>query len=211
MKILLINPNRYRNPPVPPLALEYLAGALEDSHHEYHILDLCFAENPIGEIDRAIQSFSPHVAGISIRNIDTVIYNNNIFFLDEIKSFVDHVKSLGIPVIIGGAGYSFIPEGILGYLGADWGVDGPGERALVYILDRLEHETPPAGMIFNGWKTDIGHNWNSKRTIDDRAVREVSPVLKRRRDVLRPVPTAPRVTDASYLKIRQTLLMSYGI
>jgi len=26
MKILLINPNRYTEPPVPPLGLEYLAG-----------------------------------------------------------------------------------------------------------------------------------------------------------------------------------------
>ncbi|MCE5251087.1 B12-binding domain-containing radical SAM protein, partial [bacterium] len=88
MKILLINTNRYQKPPVPPLALEYLAGALERSAHEYRVLDLCFADDPVAELDREISGFSPDVAGITVRNIDTVLYNNNEFFLDEIRTFV---------------------------------------------------------------------------------------------------------------------------
>ncbi|MBN1294345.1 MAG: cobalamin-dependent protein [Candidatus Latescibacteria bacterium] len=162
MKILLINPNRYRNPPVPPLALEYLAGALEDTHHECRILDLCFAENPTVEIDAAVQAFGPDIAGFTIRNIDTVIYNNNIFFLDEIKSFVEHIKSYGIPVVAGGVGFSFIPGGILDYLGADWGVCGPGERALLHILDLLDQKSQPEGRVLNGWEIGID---SSKKAI----------------------------------------------
>ena len=162
MKILLINPNRYRNPPVPPLALEYLAGALVSTSHQCRIVDLCFADDPIGEIDRAVHSFGPQVAGVTIRNIDTVIYENNIFFLDEIKSFVGHLKNLGVPVITGGVGFSFIPEGILEYLGADWGVYGPGEKALIHILDHLEKNSIPPGTLFNGW--DMGIDSTKKCT-----------------------------------------------
>ena len=166
MKVLLINPNRYRTPPVPPLALEYLAGSLDGTGHDYHILDLCFAEHPIDDLCRKIESFSPDIVGFTIRNIDTVIYHDNVFFLDEIRSYVEQVKNRGIPVILGGCGYSFIPDGILRYLGADWGVYGPGESVLLHLLDSLEKKMPPPGTIFNGWDfgIDVDHSRSSKDT-----------------------------------------------
>ncbi|MFC1693554.1 B12-binding domain-containing radical SAM protein [Candidatus Latescibacterota bacterium] len=156
MKLLLINPNRYRTPPAPPLGLEYLENALRDSPHECRILDLCFEDNPSAALDDAINGFTPDIAGMSIRNIDTVICHNNLFFLDEIKLLVDHVKKKGVPVILGGVGFSFIPEGILLYIGADWGVKGPGERGLRYILDNLEINNEfPLGTVLDGWEMEF--------------------------------------------------------
>ncbi|MFC1489636.1 B12-binding domain-containing radical SAM protein [Candidatus Latescibacterota bacterium] len=163
MKILLVNPNQYRTPPVPPLALEHLAGALIDSPHEYKIVDLCFSDDPASVIDAAIKDFNPHIAGFTIRNIDTCIYQNNVFFLDSIKDIVTHVKQSGIPVILGGAGFSFIPEGILDYLGADWGIKGPGENALRHFLDMSESTFPPTGTVFEGWHFGINPDLKVKR------------------------------------------------
>ncbi|MFA6471947.1 MAG: cobalamin-dependent protein, partial [Candidatus Latescibacterota bacterium] len=80
MKILLINPNRYRTPPVPPLGLEYLSDALKKTRHTCRILDLCFEENAIEAIESAVRDFNPDTAGLTIRNIDTVLFENNIFF-----------------------------------------------------------------------------------------------------------------------------------
>jgi len=151
VKILLINPNRYRTPPVPPLGLEYLENALSYTQHECRICDLCFSADPLAVLQSEIDRFTPDVAGVTVRNIDTVIASNNVFFLDDIKCVVDHLKMHGIPVIAGGMGYSFIPDGILAYLGADWGVRGPGERAIVHMLDLLELEPPPVGTVFDGW------------------------------------------------------------
>ena len=151
MKILLINPNRYRTPPVPPLGLEYLENALMNTQHECRICDLCFSADPLTVLESEVARFAPDVAGVTVRNIDTVIASNNVFFLDDIKSVVNRLKMHGIPVIAGGVGYSFIPDGILAYLGADWGVRGPGERAIVHILDLLESEPPPVGTVFDGW------------------------------------------------------------
>ena len=111
MKILLINPNRYRTPPVPPLGLEYLENALRETHHECRILDLCFSDDPLLALEEGINSFNPDIAGVTVRNIDTVLFHNNAFFLDDIKILVDHLKKRSIPVILGGSGYSFIPEG----------------------------------------------------------------------------------------------------
>jgi len=152
MNILLVNPNRYRTPAVPPLALECLENALKRSRHGCRILDLCFSDDPAAELRDAVEEYAPDVAGITVRNIDTVIYDNNVFFLDEIRSLVDVLKERGVPVVAGGAGFSFIPEGILDYLGADWGVSGPGEEALIRLLDGMEDEPPPRGTILDGWE-----------------------------------------------------------
>jgi radical SAM superfamily enzyme YgiQ (UPF0313 family) len=178
MRILLINPNRFRTPPVPPLALEHLAGALAESQHECRIADLCFSDDPAAMIDAAIAEFKPDIAGFTIRNIDTCIYQNNIFFLDDIKTLVLHVKQRGIPVILGGAGFSFVPEGTLDYLGADWGIKGPGEIALVEFLDTCETESPPAGSVLEGWymgidpdlKVERGESIDYGKYVDNRGI-----------------------------------------
>lgn len=151
MKLLLINPNRYRTPPVIPLGLEYIATTVSNSRHTCRIIDLCFSDKPIGFITRALNKYKPEAVGITLRNIDTVIFDNNVFFLEEIRSYVEHIKKRRIPVIVGGAGFSFMPDAILDYLGADWGIDGPGESAIVDLLDRMEAYRYSMGGVFNGW------------------------------------------------------------
>jgi tryptophan 2-C-methyltransferase len=155
MKILLINTNRYRTPPVPPLGLEYLSNALRYTRHQCRILDLCFAEDPETALKNAVRGFSPDIAGLTIRNIDTVLFENNTFFLDDIKTYAALLKGMGVPVILGGAGYSFIPEGVLRYIGADYGICGPGEKALPDFLDLYARIPPPLGMVMNGWELGI--------------------------------------------------------
>ncbi len=91
MKILLINPNRYKAPPVPPIGLEYIAACLEKEGHEPLIVDLTFSEEIYKDIDEAIGSFAPDIVGVTVRNIDAVLYHTNEFFLDEIKDIVTYI------------------------------------------------------------------------------------------------------------------------
>jgi len=90
-----------------------------------------------------------------VRNIDTVLYENNEFFLDDIAVLVKKVKERGIPVMLGGAGFSFAPAEILAYLDADWGISGPGEQALPQFLDRFETAPPLQGTIIDGFAAGI--------------------------------------------------------
>jgi len=152
MKILLINPNRYKHPPVPPLGLEYLQRALAATRHESRILDLCFKRDCKKTVAETVERFAPQVAGISIRNVDTALYQNNRFFLDEIRAIAEQLARLEVPSLVGGAGYSFNPAGTLSYVGANWGISGPGENALINFLDSLEKSPPAQGMILDGWK-----------------------------------------------------------
>jgi hypothetical protein len=135
VRVLLINPNRYSNPPVPPIGLEYLAASLKAQGHEAAILDLFFSENQYEDIDLSVRSCRPEIAGITVRNVDTVIYQDNEFFLDQIKGIVAYLKNRhGIPVMVGGAGLLANPDGILRYLDADYAIKGPAETTINEIL-----------------------------------------------------------------------------
>lgn len=165
MKILLVNPNRYRTPPVPPLALEYLHAAIARTRHESRVLDLCFSRDVLADVRAAIDRFSPHIAGVTVRNVDTVLMENNEFFLDEIRELVRFLRSLGIPVAAGGVGFSFMPDEVRDYLGADYGILGPGEKALPLLLDQLERRAIPRGTILNGWECGIDADAPTEREI----------------------------------------------
>jgi radical SAM superfamily enzyme YgiQ (UPF0313 family) len=140
MRILLINPNRYKSPPVPPIGLEYIASSLEEKGHAVEIADLCFSGHLCEDADDAILSFKPDIIGITVRNVDTVLYHTNEFFLDEIKELIDHIKSKhGLNVIIGGTGVSVNPEGVLDYLNADCAIAGPAEITIHKVLGKIRN------------------------------------------------------------------------
>ena len=156
MKILLVNPNRYQSPPVPPIGLEYVASSLADKGHAVELVDLCFSENISQDIDQAVQTFRPDIAGVTVRNVDTVLYHTNEFFLDEIKAVVTRLRSEhGLKVMIGGAGVSADPEGILDYLNADIAVAGPAEETVHDVLDIIQ-DTLDSKRVFRGRYTGRG-------------------------------------------------------
>jgi hypothetical protein len=150
MKVLLVNPNRYKSPPVPPIGLEYVAASLEDRGHTTQIADLCFSEDLHKDLEDALKSFKPDIVGITVRNVDTVLYHTNEFFLDEIKDIVTHIKSgHGLKVIIGGTGVSTNPEGVLKYLNADFAIAGPAENTIHKVLAGIRN-TEDSQKIYTG-------------------------------------------------------------
>ncbi len=167
MRILLINANRYHYPPVIPAGLEYLYGHLQKSIHDAYVLDLCFSENPLQELVNKINEIKPDIAGISIRHIDTVLYQFNEFFIYEVKEYVEICKKMNLKVVLGGVGYSIMPSEILNYTGADYGVCGPGELALVKLLDDLEKgESVPALSDGFSFFTDNKYEFIRTKIID---------------------------------------------
>lgn len=150
LKILLINPNRMLNPPVIPIGLEYLATALENHNHDVNILDLCFTSSPMEALDNNLKKEKYDIIGFSIRNIDSCIYFNNEFYLPEFKNLINSVKKYEAPVVLGGAGFSAMPNEILEYLQADYGIIGPGEKSFPEFLE-LWQKGKIENKIFNGW------------------------------------------------------------
>ncbi len=156
MRVLLINPNTYKSPPVPPIGLEHVAGTIEEAGHKVEMIDLCFSDRPFVDIDRAIIEFMPDIVGITVRNVDTVLYQTNEFFLDDIRDIVKHIRELcGLKVIVGGSGVAADPDGVLDYLGADYAVAGPAEGAVSELLDDIGRSAVGPRVRFRSYRYDL--------------------------------------------------------
>lgn len=136
MKILLISSNRELRPdPVAPIGLAYLAGALKREGFLVDALDLCFAEDISDSIKRKKEAFQPDAIGLSIRNIDDTIYPNCHSNLAEIEEICLAMKEgFDGPIILGGAGFSLLAEGLMDRVGIDLGIVGEGEDALPRLI-----------------------------------------------------------------------------
>ena len=140
MRVLLISANTERINILPlPLGLNSVAVAARNAGHDVELVDLMTEENTPSVIREAIEGFHPDIVGISVRNIDDQEMETPKFLLDEVKGVVTDFRNLsGVPIIVGGAGYSIFPEAALAYLGADMGIQGEGEMVFPALLDRIE-------------------------------------------------------------------------
>ena len=134
MKVLLISANRERSPyPVFPLGLAYLAGPLATAGHSLELLDLCFEPDAVAAVTGAMERFAPAAVILSIRNIDNVTYPGSRSYLEGVRGVVT-ACSCGVPVILGGSGFSIMPREVLDAVGGDYGVMGEGEEVLPRLL-----------------------------------------------------------------------------
>ncbi len=154
MRVTLVNPNRYVEPPVIPVGLEYLAGPLELAGHEVALCDLTFSADPGADLSDFLDSSRPGAIGFTVRNIDNCIFNRNRFFLDEIARLVGLAAGRGVPVLVGGASTLCSVEALGEYLGADTVLLGPGERALPDLLSAIEGGLPAPAFV-DGWQAGI--------------------------------------------------------
>jgi radical SAM superfamily enzyme YgiQ (UPF0313 family) len=137
--VALVNPNRLQ-PGVPPIALDYLASALERHGHSVRILDLCRTRHPKDAIRDFFRETKPDLVGISIRNLDDVVFN--CFLAQEMKPLIQEIKRASdTPIVLGGSGFSIAPELLLDYYGADLGIAGEGEEALPMLVSDLSDRT----------------------------------------------------------------------
>ncbi|MGA1841505.1 MAG: B12-binding domain-containing radical SAM protein [bacterium] len=138
MDIALVNTNRMK-PPIAPIGLDYLAEALNAAEHYVEVLDLCWEE----DCDSAIESFFNKkefdLVGITLRNTDDCAYTSRQSFIDDFAGIVDKIrKNTDGLLIIGGVGFSVMPDRILRFCEADIGIWGDGEFVFLDLIKRLE-------------------------------------------------------------------------
>ncbi|MDY6794699.1 MAG: cobalamin-dependent protein [Actinomycetota bacterium] len=155
MRVALINPNRYHEPPVIPVGIEYIAHYLDREGHDVRVVDLCFTPDPEGMLVDELDSFRPDVVGFSLRNSDTCLYHDSVFFLDDYARLMAlSRRACGAKVVIGGTGLLPGPREVAEYLGCDHAVYGPGERAFPRLLAYLEEGVSPPCLI-DGWESSF--------------------------------------------------------
>lgn len=148
MKTLLVSANTEQiNMPVLPVGLAAVAAATSRAGHEVRLLNLMARESSLARLQEVFEEFAPGVVGVSVRNIDDQSMQNRRFLLDAVKEIVDGCRSLsGVPVILGGAGFSIFPRSVLAHLGADMGIQGEGEAAFPELLRRMDRKEDLRGI-----------------------------------------------------------------
>lgn len=170
--------------PVYPIGLDYLQGAIAQAGlGQAEILDLtrlggALPPQELGrrgalsrEIIKNALALRPwDVVGLSLRNIDSTYpilegQEGLHYYLPELLSYLDTVAAHAAPgthVILGGTGFSIMPQAFLAGRPATWhGVVGPGEAAVVEMLGDLAagREAP---RLLRGQPTDLGSLHNAE-------------------------------------------------
>ncbi|MDH3885260.1 MAG: lipid biosynthesis B12-binding/radical SAM protein [Desulfobacterales bacterium] len=127
--------------PVYPLGMAVVATALVNAGHRVWQYDHLAAGCSDHELRKALKEFAPDFVGISLRNIDNVdsFSAKKEWYLTKIKMLVEIIRQeTAVPIIVGGPGFSILPEEIINYIDADYGVVGEGERTLCDLITKLE-------------------------------------------------------------------------
>jgi radical SAM superfamily enzyme YgiQ (UPF0313 family) len=135
---VLVNTNEIR-PPVAPIALDYLAGALCEEGYRAEVLDLNLAADASEALCACFAAGSVEAVGVTFRNSDDCFWPSAASFVPRLVEIVRSIRILtDAPVVLGGCGFSLFPRPILQACGCDYGIRGDGERALIMLLRALK-------------------------------------------------------------------------
>jgi radical SAM superfamily enzyme YgiQ (UPF0313 family) len=167
MQVALVNTNRIR-PPIAPIGLDYVAEALHQAGHRVAVLDLCWEEEWRSAMANFFNKSNFELVGITLRNTDDCAFATRQSFLSEFCEMINTLrKTTEAPVLLGGVGFSVMPEQVLRRCGSDVGLWGDGEFGVVELADKVEAKRPwhdVAGLIWadgDRWR----HNSYSARPL----------------------------------------------
>ncbi len=177
MRIALVNTNRIR-PPIAPIGIEYIAETFDHAGHTADILDLCWEDEWQLSMDRFFSRNAYPVVGITIRNTDDCAFSTRHSFLGEIFEIIEYARNrTDALIVLGGVGFSTMPEMILESCDADAGIHGAGEYALVDLVRCMEAGEEWYGVPGIIYRDGAGWKRNPQTTVKNLDL----PPLKRNR------------------------------
>ncbi|MCX5694852.1 MAG: lipid biosynthesis B12-binding/radical SAM protein [Candidatus Omnitrophica bacterium] len=149
MKVFLISSNIASTPySVYPLGLSMIAASLKNAGHLVQQFDFLAAGRSMENLTSALKEFQPEIIGISIRNIDNVNLLNEQRYIDTVGNIVTQIRQVSpAEIILGGSGFSIMPEEILNKVGADYGIMGEGESLIVEFVNQAASGSYPKKKI----------------------------------------------------------------
>jgi len=148
-RCLIVSANRVVTPyPVYPLGAACLVSALKHAGHEAYHFDI-LADGGLDSLKKLLEDFSFDLVGVSIRNLDSVDSEAPDDFLPDIKRTISFIKEwVSCPIVLGGPAFSIMPEHLMSFMKADYGVVGEGEELLPWLAQKIVSGTPPLKKIF---------------------------------------------------------------
>ncbi len=137
--ITLINTNRMV-PPIGPIGLDYLATSAVKAGLDVEIVDLCLSDDPLKMLEDHFAEHSPQLVGISFRNTDDCFWPGARWFVPDFAETINKIRSMtDAPIVVGGVGFSIFARSVVEYTGADFGIRGDGEQAIVSLVNELQN------------------------------------------------------------------------
>lgn len=149
LKTLLVSSNTALHPyPAYPLGMAMIAAALERAGHEVRQFDMLQQGESLERFRDVVREFQPELVGISIRNIDNTNLLKEQRYVAAAQALVAATREVSkAPIVLGGSGFSLLPDEILAATGADYGIVGEGEQAIVSLAARLAQKDAPAKRV----------------------------------------------------------------
>lgn len=138
--LTLINTNTMQ-PAIAPVGLDYIAGVAKKAGLEVDIVDLCLADDPDAALRDYFADHNPDLIGLSFRNVDDCFWPSCQWFVPRLNDTIKSIRSLSkTQLVIGGVGFSIFAKQIVEYTGADFGVIGDGEQAIIELYHKLKNK-----------------------------------------------------------------------
>lgn len=152
MKVLLISSNIAETPyAVYPLGMSMVAAALRRDEHDVTLFDFLQQGQSLDALRTTVRRTQPDLVGISIRNIDNVNSLHEQRYVETVKTLVRTLREeTRAPVVLGGSGFSIMPESFLRETAADYGVVGEGESVFRQFVAEAAHGRFPKERIVGG-------------------------------------------------------------
>jgi radical SAM superfamily enzyme YgiQ (UPF0313 family) len=171
-RVLLISPNNETNPLIFPIGLGYIRSSLLKNDFEVGILDFAHLPFQKNVLLSYLNQYKPNFVCISIRNLDNCCCLRPRSFINPIKEIASWIKERdsAIPIIIGGSGFSLLPQIWLQTVEADFGIVGDGTKSLPILLNCLRNREDlnnlPGFINFNKYKW-IGYPTEHAERLDE--------------------------------------------
>ena len=155
-KVLLISTNMEKTPTaIFPLGLGYIQASLLAAGYEAGIMDLAHLTWEKSIFQEYMQQYNPDIIAIAVRNLDNCCMQRPRSFVGQVVQVIHWIRQCnpGMPIIMGGSGFSLLPEEWLATVGADYGIVGDGTDSMVQLVSKLEKQEDPGpipGLIYAG-------------------------------------------------------------
>ncbi len=151
MRVLCVSGSRAKLPdPVYPLGAAIVATAAEHAGHEVFCFDAIRHKDPSSVLGSVVDTSRPEIILMSIRNIDSAAFPMPERYFEDHKPLVELLrKKTSAPIVLGGSGFSLMPELFMDYLKADIGIVGDGEITTLEVLNALEEGKKTEPIVFS--------------------------------------------------------------
>lgn len=175
MRVMFVSVNKLKSyRPVLPIGMVTVATQVRRAGHAVHCTDLMFEDDEESVVRRDVQAFQPDVLGISIRNVDSLNLLEPALYTPLAREVADWAReaSPDLRVILGGAGFTTVPDELMDFIGADYGLMGFAERSILELLRCLESGSEPRDVPGIIYRAEVGLRRNEPSfDIDYRTVR----------------------------------------